>query len=76
MLKYCDLEREQIEQIAGALADILHAMGFESMAKDCRTERKHADLPGYAGTTLRMVKRYRPQNARALAHKLSALGLA
>ena len=76
MTKYHDLSRAQIEQIACALADILATFGFEMMAADCRGDRLQGDLPKYARCTLNVVRRYQPQNVRALAEKLRHFGLA
>jgi hypothetical protein len=75
MALYNELSREQIEAIAGALADILQGFGFDMMAADCRGDRKDAGLARYARATLNITRRYAPDKLPALTDKLSRLEL-
>lgn len=75
MAHYSELPREQLETIAGTLADILTSLGFDAMAADCRGKRLHGDLPRYAQTTVKMVRRYNPTKAPALVSILRKVNL-
>lgn len=76
MAHYTDLSRGEIETIAGTLADILLSLGYDAMADDCRGKRIDGDLPRYAATTVKLVRRCNPDKATALASVLRRVGLA
>lgn len=76
MPKYYELPREQIEQVAGALADILQSMGFDTMAADCRGPRKQGDLPQYAKVTVKNLRGEQPKKVAPLLNLLRPIGLA
>lgn len=76
MAHYSELPRDQVETIASTLADILKSLGFDAMAADCRGDRLHRDLPRYAQTTVKMVRRYNPTKAPALVAILRKISLA
>jgi hypothetical protein len=76
MANYRDLPREQIDQLAAALADILDSLGFAAMAKDCRGDRKQGGLSDYARVAIKNLRRDKPEFVAPLVSKLRAVGLA
>jgi hypothetical protein len=67
--------KEEAQSAANAIAALLDSMGFKAMAKDCRGDRRNADLPRYAQVTMKLVNKYAQPLAAKVQQHLRSLKL-